>query len=294
MAGYAQAAADLNLAVAERDRGRRRAAVPRLAAAHQPAVGGRARRRDVGRRPRRALAARAVRPGRGDHRAARVGAGRPRPDRLRRPRVQQARGGRLPQLPARRLPRPADRGARPGRGPRRAADRHGPGGRGDHRGREHLPGLPRRVRRAAADHRARDHRRLPAVPAGHLVARGRARARTAAGRARLACPRVRGRVRHQRHPGGGAHLRHRVRLHHRPARPRQPPSRTRSAPPTPPCSSSGWSASTRRTRCARSGCTPAFAPRSAPTWHRAASTRSCRRRRPRCSRPGRRPGRPPS
>ena len=78
--------------------------------------------------------------------------GRPgdRRDRPRRRRVQQAGGARLPQRPAHQLPRPADRGARPGRGPRRAADRARPGGRGDHRDRQHLPGVPGRVRAAAA------------------------------------------------------------------------------------------------------------------------------------------------
>ncbi len=80
-------------------------------------------------------------------------------DRPRCRRVQQAGGARLPQRAARRLPRPADRGARPGRGPRRAADRARPGRRGGRRDREDLQGLPGRVRAAAADrHPARPSR----------------------------------------------------------------------------------------------------------------------------------------
>ena len=91
----------------------------------------------------------------------------------------------------------------------------------DHRGRGHLPGVPGRARAAAAHQRGRRHRRLPAVAARHLVARGRVRARDAAGRPGLARPRVRVHARHQRHPGGGADLPGRLRVHHRPARGRR-------------------------------------------------------------------------
>ncbi len=54
-------------------------------------------------------------------------------------RLQQAGIAHLPERPAHRLPRPADRGARPRRGRRRPADRTGPGGGGDRGDREHLP-----------------------------------------------------------------------------------------------------------------------------------------------------------
>ena len=81
VAGYARAAADLNLAEARqrrrdrrgrrrRDGRRRRAAVPRLAAPHPAPLGGSARRGDVAGRPRRALAAGTGRPGRGHQPAA--------------------------------------------------------------------------------------------------------------------------------------------------------------------------------------------------------------------------------
>ena len=169
MSGYARAAADLNLAEAGRGRGRRgrrdrdgrdgrrrRAAVPRLAAPHPAPLGGRARRGDVAGRPGRALAAgpagQVVVTSR--LRAQELAEPGARADRLRGHRVQPARGGRLPQHPAGQLPRPADRGARPGRGHRGAAARDRAGGGGDHRGRGHLPGVPGRVRAAAADERA--------------------------------------------------------------------------------------------------------------------------------------------
>ena len=131
VSGYARAAADLNLAEAGgpaaarpgpggRDRRRRRAAVPRLAAPHPAPLGGRARRGDVAGRPRRAVAAgpagQVVVTSR--LRAQELAEPGARADRLRRHRVQPAGGGRLPQHPAGQLPRPADRGARPGRGHR--------------------------------------------------------------------------------------------------------------------------------------------------------------------------------
>ena len=294
MAGYARAAADLSLAD-ERRGGRgdtadgARAAVPRLAAPDRAPLGGRARRGGVARRPRRAVAAGPGRPGRGDQPAA-ANRSWPAPaptDRPRRPRVQQARGGRLPQLPAGRLPRPADRGARPGRGPRRAADRDRPGGRGDHRGREHLPGLPGRVRAAAADHRAGAiegcpqsllatwslaveyaHEMPPAGLAWPALAFASVLDTSGIPAAVLTSPAACGYITGQAETSAAA-------------------EQNLVSPPTPPCNGSGWRPSTRPAPRARSGCTPASGPRSAPTWRRAASTRWCRRRRPRCSRPGR-------
>ena len=207
-----------------------RAALPRLGAQDRAPLDGGARRRGLPRRSGRAVAAGPRRAGRGDHPAQGIRA-RPRPgfrrDRARCRRVQQEGGARLPQCPAHQLSRPADRGARPGRGPQRPADRARPGQRGGHRDRHDLQGLPDRVRTAHWHHHGHDHRRLPPVAARHLVARGGACPQAAAGRAVLACPGVRLRLRHQRHPGGRPHLSRRLRLHRRPARCRS--ARCRSA-----------------------------------------------------------------
>ena len=117
IAGYARAAADLGLLADEEPAAghgrRRRPAFPRLAAHDRAPLGGGTRRRGLPRRRRRAVAARPGGTGRRDQPAAGVRARlvRRQRDRPRRRRVQQAGGARLPQYPAHRLPRPADRGA---------------------------------------------------------------------------------------------------------------------------------------------------------------------------------------
>ena len=99
-------------------------------------------------------------------------------------RAEPAGGAVLPQLPAHRPSRPADRGAGPGRGPGRPAARARPGHRGDQRPPARLPGVPGGAGRAAQAH-VRGGRSV-GHGAGHLVAGRRVRARAAAGRAGLA------------------------------------------------------------------------------------------------------------
>ena len=73
-------------------------------------------------------------------------------------RAEPPGGPGLHRLQAHRLPRPADRGAGPGRGPRRPAARARPGHRGDERPQAGLPGDPRAAGRAAPAHAGRGRR----------------------------------------------------------------------------------------------------------------------------------------
>ena len=118
--------------------------------------------------------------------------------------------------PAHRVPGPADRGARPGRGRRRAADRARPGGRGDQRNRHHLPGLPGRVPGAPG---STAETLVDGCPPSLLATWSMRWSAPTSSRPR-ACPglpRVRRHPRHRRDPGCGAHLPRRLRLHHRAA-----------------------------------------------------------------------------
>ena len=228
------------------------------------------------------------RAGRRDQPAAGIGARRLRRarDRPRRRRVQQAGGARLPQYPADRLPRPADRGARPGRGPRRAADRARAGRRGGHRGREHLQGLPGRVRAAAADHRAR---RSSTAARSRCSPPGRSRSSTPTSCRLPACPGLPWCSPPPLTPAGSrprCSPPRRVRLHHRPGQtgqhaagnPMAPGAQAWCGPPTPTWSGSACSAWTRPHARGRSGCTRRCGPRSAPTWRPPTSSRRSRRR----------------
>ena len=173
-------------------------------------------------RPGRAVAGRRDRPGAGHHQAARHRVRRAGLCRLpgrRSIRAEPPRGPRLPHLPAVGLPRPADRGAGPGRGHGRAAARPGPGDRGDEGARAGLPGVPRAAGRTAPAH-ARGARRLRGRP-GHLVAGRGVRARAAADRAGLADAGAGRDARPPRGAGLRADQPGRLRLHHRPAEHRE-------------------------------------------------------------------------